>query len=136
MALVSPTRPLFASLPEFPTLGESITFQFTGLLVVFTALSSIWASVELMGWMFRLAARAKARRVAAQAVLLPATDAESSAAAASDQPPPEIVALIAAAVYAATDGKSHRIASITPLDPNTDWAREGRRNIFASHKTR
>jgi hypothetical protein len=46
-----------------------------------------------------------------------------------------VCAVIAAAVHVMTGGRPHRIASVAPLDPALDWAREGRRAIFSSHKT-
>jgi hypothetical protein len=48
---------------------------------------------------------------------------------------PEQVAAISAAVTALFDAP-HRIHAIVPADPELNWAQEGRRQIFASHRTR
>jgi Na+-transporting methylmalonyl-CoA/oxaloacetate decarboxylase gamma subunit len=47
---------------------------------------------------------------------------------------PHLIAVIAAAIHCAVDGRRHRIVSIHAS--NTDWAAEGRRQIFSSHKVR
>jgi Oxaloacetate decarboxylase, gamma chain. len=126
--------PPLATLPDYPSVGESVLFQLNGLIVVFLALGSIWGMLELMGVIFR---RSK------PAVTPPASAAATSPAAAptpASTPacavPPEIIAVISAAVHVATAGQPHRIAAIVPANAQLDWAREGRRTIFASHKTR
>lgn len=124
-----PSLPL-AALPDYPTMGESVLFQLTGLVVVFLALGSIWGMLEIMGVFFR---RAKPVPPAA------ATAAPSSVApATADTTSPELLAVISAAVHVALAGRPHRIAAVVPapVDSEHDWAREGRRTIFASHKTR
>ncbi len=118
---------LAAALPSQPSLGESIVFQLTGLVVVFIALGSIWAMLELTGQFFRR--QAAAPKPVANAPV-PATPAPGAAGI-----PPETVAVIAAAVHAAV-GAHHRIEVIVPVGPSSDWAREGRRQIFASHQVR
>lgn len=56
-------------------------------------------------------------------------------APASAPVPPAILAVIAAAIHCALAGRGRVIAVSTVLiDP--DWAREGRRHIFSSHKVR
>lgn len=48
--------------------------------------------------------------------------------------PPVILAVIAAAIHASY-GSNLRIVTVVPMqDP--DWAREGRRDIFTSHRIR
>lgn len=119
--------PVFAALPEFPRLGESLQFQFNGLIVVFTALLLIWALVEIMGAAFRFRAQRTAAPAAPKPVAAPVVPAG---------PTPEIIAVITAAVHVALGGVPHRIQGIAPLGIGPDWAREGRRNIFASHQPR
>lgn len=122
--------PPLAALPDYPSVGESVLFQLNGLIVVFLALGSIWGMLELMGVIFR---RSK------PAVTPPAsatTAAPTPASAPAGAVPPEIIAVISAAVHVATAGQAHRIAAIVPANAELDWAREGRRTIFASHKTR
>lgn len=48
--------------------------------------------------------------------------------------PPLLFAIIAAAVHS-THGASMRIVTIIPMGDH-DWAREGRRDIFTSHRLR
>jgi hypothetical protein len=132
----SPTASLcLASLPEYPTLWESLQFQLTGLIVVFIALGSIWGLMEIMGWAFRRLAITQAATPSTAASPIVANEASPAPVAEPAEIPVEIFVIIAAAVHVMTDGKPHRIVTVTPHDPSFDWAREGRRAIFASHKT-
>ena len=117
---------VLASLPDHPEFGESIAFQFTGLLVVFTALGLIWLSLTLVGGFFR--------RRAAAAPQPTQAPAPAAVPAATDLPP-ELVADIAAAVQVSLTG-AYRIQAIVPVGTGQDWAHEGRRQIFASHQVR
>ncbi len=115
--------PHLLALAEYPGFAESIAYQATGLVVVFLALGSIWAAMELIGRFFsRRPAPAAAPALAPQAVPNGTID-------------PATVALIAAAVHA-TVGGPHRIHAITAAAHPVDWAREGRRSHFASHQIR
>ncbi|ACB76592.1 OadG family transporter subunit [Opitutus terrae] len=126
MALVPPA-PQLATLPEYPSFGDSVAFQFNGLIVVFIALGTIWALMEITGRLFR--------RGQQTAVLPPTSRLGTSPVANDGRLPGEIVAAIVAAVAAEVE-RPHRIAAIMPVELTADWAREGRREIFASHKTR
>lgn len=119
---------VLASLPDHPELGESIAFQFTGLLVVFTALGLIWLSLTLVGGFFR-------RRAAAAPSPVPAPAVAPAVVPAATDLPPELVAVIAAAVQVSLTG-AYRIQAIVPVGTGQDWAHEGRRQIFASHQVR
>ncbi len=114
--------PLLLALAEYPSFAESIAYQATGLVVVFLALGSIWAAMELIGRFFR-------SRPA------PAPAAPAPAPLPTGAIDPATVALIAAAVHV-TVGGPHRIHAITAADHPVDWAREGRRSHFASHQIR
>lgn len=116
-----------ATLSEYPSLGESIAYQLNGLIVVFIALSSIWALMELIGFFFRQQ-RTAPIPVAKPAVVPPSPAPQSG-------PNHEIVAVITASVAAVLD-QPYRITAIVSLEQGRDWAHEGRREIFASHKTR
>lgn len=116
-----------ATLSEHPALGESIAYQLNGLTVVFIALSAIWALMELIGFFFR---RFRTAPTAKPAVL-----SAPPAPLNGNRPRHEIVAAITSAIAATLD-EPHRIVEILPLDQTRDWAREGRREIFASHRTR
>jgi hypothetical protein len=48
--------------------------------------------------------------------------------------PPHLLAIIAASIHATFAGKVRIVAVIPIFD--ADWAREGRRDIFTSHRIR
>ncbi len=134
-----PMLPLAAALTENPTLLDAISYQAVGLIVVFTALGSIWGLLELMGWIFRAAERRAAARVTE-----PVLEAEPGLLLepGMDGISPQVVAVITAAAHECLQA-GERIVSIMPvhLQPNVDvnllaWSGEGRRQIFASHKLR
>jgi len=123
--------PLFAaSLTAYPSLGDSLIFQLNGLAVVFSALGLIWGLLETMGRLFRFAARQRERTTALSAK----SAVENPAMISSDHLPGEVVAAITASVAVVCEGTRYHIAAITPREPELDWAREGRRAIFASHR--
>lgn len=117
---------LAAALPDHPRLLDSIVFQFNGLIVVFAALSLIWGLLEIMGFYFRRVQQAQ-EAVSAPAAAAGPVQHEGVTA--------EQVAAISAAVTALF-GAPSRIQAIVPADPELNWAQEGRRQIFASHRTR
>jgi len=124
--------PFLAALPEHPGLGDSIAFQFNGMLVVFIALGLIWAAMALLGLFFK-------RRPAPLPVPTPARPATAAspvppAPTAPAPLPPEVVVAITAAVHATLRG-SFRIHAIVPVT-GQDWAQEGRRQLFSSHQVR
>ena len=127
---------LLAYLPDYPTVGESLMFQLNGLIVVMLALCSIWGVLEVIGLYFKRADRrvADAKRVA-QLAAIPAEPAKAGQTLGAAGVSPQTVAAIAAAVHAVL-GAPHRIHHVKPADAPVDWAREGRRQIFASHKLR
>lgn len=137
--------PVFAVLPEFPSVSEVLSYQLTGLMVVFIALGLIWVTMEISGTYFKrrdaslVLSRAKTATAAAAA--LPLTPVGSSATArpaapADAAPDAATLALIVAAVYVALDARAHRIITVTPANEPLEWSREGRRDIFTSHRFR
>jgi hypothetical protein len=121
--------PPLARISEYPSFGESVAFQLNGLVVVFLALGSIWGLLELTGLIFR-------RKDALAVTPLPAIPAKpDSIPASSEDVSPEIFAVIAVAV-ATVISQPHRISQVVAETPPRDWAREGRREIFGSHKFR
>ena len=125
---------LFGTLPEFPSMSENLGFQLTGLVVVFVALGSIWGLTELTGFFFKRAA-ARNPQIAPQPAAAPAAVNPAPAATTPEAISPEIFAVIAAAIQVTLSGR-FRIQTITPVEHPRDWAQEGRRQIFASHKVR
>jgi len=117
---------LAAQLTDRPSMGESLVFQFTGLVIVLTVLGGLWIGLELSGIYFR--SRIPLAEKPAAPVPLPQPEGLD----------PVVLALIATAVHV-TLGGSHRILSIKPPGSRTEsqiWSVEGRREVFASHRTR
>ena len=114
-------------LSDRPTLSETIPYQLTGLMVVFTALGLIWVALTLSGLLFKRIAKAQA--IAASAAPAP------TPTPIVDELPPELVAVITAAVKVTLDG-AYRIQAIVPVETDQGWMHEGRRQIFSSHKVR
>ena len=52
-----------------------------------------------------------------------------------ETPPEHVRVLIAATVHSLFHGRA-RIISVDKVQPDTSWAREGRRDIFSSHRVR
>jgi len=124
------TMHVLALLQDNPTTGEILEFQFTGLVVVFGALASLWVFLELMGMFFRHQA---ARNPG------PTTQPKFSGEPLKPPPeklPPELVAVLAASVQVALKGRRHRVVSITQTTSTSNWAAEGRREHFSSHRVR
>ena len=136
LAVLAPSR--LNALPAHPKLGETLIYQFNGLVVVFIALGLIWVMMEVLGAVFRsVAARKAARALAVPAVTKPAVALAPSVpggqhAGSSD---PSIYVVVAAAVYTAL-GTGHRIVDVKPVTDAHDWSREGRRDHFHSHRVR
>lgn len=125
--LITSSPRLLGALSEHPGLSESIPFQLTGLMVVFTALGLIWLVLTVVGQFFKRTAPAPAVPAPAVAALVPLS--------APDTLSPELIAVIAATVRVSLEGP-YRIQAIVPVPAGQDWAHEGRRQIFASHQVR
>lgn len=121
-----------ATLPEYPSINEVMRFQVSGLMVVFLALGSIWLLVDIVGRCFVASAARQAARAKSAAAPSPSL---ASPAPTPDELSPAVVAAIAAAVHV-TLGPRTRVAFVKPVRIDGDWAREGRRQIFASHRVR
>lgn len=116
---------LAAALPPHPRLSETIVFQLNGLVVVTLALAAIWGAVEVIGLFFR--------RSAVPATVAPPATKPLEAPLVGV--PPEIVAAVSASVCVVL-GARYRIHAIVAQPGGLDWAHEGRREIFASHRVR
>ncbi len=122
-------------LSERPGVLEVIAYQLNGLIVVFLALTLIWCCMEIVGLYYKRIAAKEAAAKKARIVAEEAAAAEASVQTDKDiSLPPELIAAIAAAVKVALRDKRHKIHAIVPNA--TDWAREGRRQIFSSHSIR
>lgn len=129
---------------------EAVTYQVTGMLVVFCCLGLLSLILTVSGAVaVRIEAARKAKEAAAKAALAAAQPAAPAAPAAAEPTPaqvaalaasiydaaassitPEIVAVIAAAVKV-TVGSESRILDIKPV--NTNYAQGGRTSIMNSH---
>ncbi len=129
--------PLATALSDSPGLFDAITYQVIGLLVVFTALGSIWLMMELMGLIFR----SVEQRAAQKAELARPPVPVAAAPAVDEAIGADLIAVITAAAYSAMQAGDH-IVAIHPVGHGHEniqllaWSSEGRRHIFASHKVR
>lgn len=141
-------HPILASIGNLDL--EAVSYQITGMLVVFCCLSLLSLILTVSGAIaVRLEAARKAKQEAAQAAMIAAQPAAAPAPAAPEYTPaqvaalaasiydtasssitPEIVAAIAAAVKV-TVGQESRILSIRPVD--SGYGQSGRANIMNSH---
>jgi hypothetical protein len=126
---------LALTLPEYPTLAESLQYQLTGFLVVAFTLGSLALLVGLVG---RIFATADARRAAVPAASAPPQPATPAAETASEEIPSAVLAAISGAVAAALGDSRFAIRGVQVADPrqNLAWSAEGRRSIYASRNVR
>ena len=125
---------LALTLPEYPTLAESLQYQLTGLLVVVFALGSLAFLVGLIGKFFSASA---ARQVVTRAPA-PAPSLTPAPVTAEGEIPPGVLAAIAGAVAATLGDRRFAIRGVQVADPrqNLAWSAEGRRSIYASRNLR
>lgn len=124
--------PVLGALDPYPKLADSLVFQLNGLIVVFVALGSIWGAMELIGWFFKRQAR---RATAAPPQPVASPPPAAARPAEEGWLDPRTVAAVTAAVHF-TVGTGYRIRAIAASGPIVEWAQEGRRQIFASHRVR
>lgn len=128
------------------------------LHILFFALGSAWFAVDLMRKLRAPVAQPPTAPVAPAVQVVstspapaPAPTVSAPAAPAPAAPPPaeapgvspSHLAVIAAAVHHVFSGRA-RLAGVMPaaiqvpghVTPHIDWAREGRRDIFTSHRVR
>lgn len=128
------------SLPiaTLPARLENITEMIVGFVFVIVVLALLAGITEAIGFVFKRIAKGKStqpapirqtRQSSANNVSAPAT-----ADSAPEEIPPEIIAVIAAAVHM-TVKQPHRIVAIQ-AETHHQWAAEGRREIFQSHRLR
>lgn len=126
----------FGALSKNPSLFESLGYQITGFAVVFVALSLIWGATELFGLYFKKHTALKEKKTEVLTlVTLPAVHTPAKPESSTNgKLPIELVVAITAAVKVVLRDRRHKVHGIMPTQ--TDWAREGRRQIFASHAIR
>lgn len=125
-------------------LGKSQEFNafeivLVGFLFVFCILVILTLATTIMGKIFArmpvkevsVPAKAAIKDTSEQSKPLPATAANDSDSEEND---PRYISVIAAAIHCALDGRKYRMVSIRP--GNSNWAAEGRREIFSSHNVR
>ena len=131
-----------ALLPPKPGLVESMGFMLAGFLLVMIILALMWFGTAAIGKIFiflekrdkeaarRNSVKAEEERQTVAAAAAVAAVTSPSATGGSDA---QLVAVIAAAAQV-TLGSHARVVSIRTAE--NEWGAEGRRQIFASHRTR
>lgn len=126
--------PLLAKLPAHPVFSDALNFILTGFFLVIGALLILSGLIAMIGaWFKSRDTKAKAAPVPPR-LDPPLPDASPGVPVVSSSEPPHLAALIAAAVHVALEGQPHRVIHIEPV--SVGWAREGRREIFSSHRVR
>lgn len=106
-----------------------------GFVFVLSVLALFAGLTQGMGMIFVGRDRAAAtKRRAEEAAENPRREHAPAKEAAAGGPPPEILAVIAAAIHV-TLHDPVRIVSVRQV-PTRNWAAEGRRQIFGSHRVR
>lgn len=128
--------PLLAKLPAHPLFSDALNFILTGLMLVIGALLILSGLIAATGKVFKLreAEQLRKRHLRKVAVANPLAELPPPVAATPDTGPPALAAVIAAAVHVALEGHPHRVIHIESA--GVGWAREGRREIFSSHRVR
>lgn len=126
--------PLLAKLPAHPVFSDALNFILTGFFLVIGALLILSGLIAVVGYFFK-SRDTKAKRTPATNPAAPLAPAMPSAPVSSVAGDDEVLAaVIAAAVHVALEGQPHRVIHIEPV--SVGWAREGRREIFSSHRVR
>lgn len=119
---------ILAAAPHFiETLG-----YLSGFLITMLTLVAMWLITASIGQYFvRLEKRSQVVNVPQKPKEVAASP---SPAPAEQSMSPQLIAVVAAAVHVTLGKVPHQIVSIKPADPS--WSREGRRQIFDSHRVR
>ena len=117
-------------------LGESQTLN--AFEIVLVGFSFVFCLLLLLSFTTSILGKVFARISSAESTIPPGTSRSSSSEMAGDvaieESDPHYIAVIAAAIHCVMDGRKHRIVSIR--SSNSNWAAEGRRQIFSSHNLR
>lgn len=121
---------ILAAAPHFiETLG-----YLSGFLITMLTLVAMWLITASIGQYFvRLEKRSQVVNVPQKPKEVAASPSPSPAPAEQSMSP-QLIAVVAAAVHVTLGKVPHQIVSIKPADPS--WSREGRRQIFDSHRVR
>ena len=128
--------PLLAKLPAHPAFADALNFILTGFFLVIGALLVLSGLISAIGSSFKAkdAKVARHRKMPAPAPPRPDSRLPDKNESTGGEEPVPLAAIIAAAVHVALDGQAHRVVHIEPV--GVGWAREGRREIFSSHRVR
>ena len=128
--------PLLAKLPAHPLFSDALNFILTGFVLVIGALLVLSGLIAATGAYFksREAENLRKRQARKVAVANPLAEVPAAPSSAGEADSPALAAVIAAAVHVALEGQAHRVIHIEPT--GVGWAREGRREIFSSHRVR
>lgn len=135
---------ILAKLSAHPAYADAFQYIIVGIIIVIVALLVLSGFISGVGVAFRKNDAKPKPLPAADPVSTPGLAAVHPAVQAKSPAPASdaaggidegvLAALIAAAVHVALDGIPHRVVHIEPI--SVGWAREGRRDIFSSHRVR
>jgi len=107
-----------------PNSVQIVTIGFLFVMIVLAALAVVTA---IIGLFFSRSARHSDKQATVPII-------KTASAASSMAADPALLAVIAAAVHASIGDRPHRLVSIDR--EGQEWAQEGRRQIFSSHRVR
>jgi Na+-transporting methylmalonyl-CoA/oxaloacetate decarboxylase gamma subunit len=117
-------------------LGESHTLN--AFEIVLVGFSFVFCLLLVLSFTTSILGKVFVRISSAESTIPTGTSRSSSSEMAGDldieESDPHYIAVIAAAIHCVMDGRKHRIVSIR--SSNSNWAAEGRRQIFSSHNLR
>lgn len=124
------SQPLWAMrINDRPDFWANVKYQVVGMAVVFIALGLLSLIISIIGKVFA----SLEGKPSASAPVSPAAAPTKSQTATKDAH----TAVVIAAAVAAMLGSSYKIISISPRDTSEmAWGREGRREIWDSHRFR
>lgn len=111
-----------------PAEANSVQIVTIGFLFVMIVLAALAVVTAIIGLFFSRSAASHSAERATVPVIKAASAASSMAA------DPALLAVIAGAVHASIGDRPHRLVSIDR--DGQEWAQEGRRQIFSSHRVR
>ena len=124
-----------AGLDESPSLLNVLEIVLIGFSFVFFVLLILSLTTSVMGKVFAsLSVGVPVKAPSSPVKTTPGLPAKVNDKCDIDENDPHIIAVIAATIHCMMDGRKHRIVSIRSSDSN--WAAEGRRQIFSSRKVR
>lgn len=130
--------PTIASLPAQPTVLENVTFVVTGFLFVLCVLTFLSIVTSFVGVicsrLIKEPTPASEKELKPEAIKSTVSPEPQKESTEDEEIPERILALIGIAAHVMLEGRPQKIVSIRGTSQG--WAREGRREIFSSHRVR